>query len=51
MIPANVAKGEIPTGGTNNENHFHIETPIEVADPVHFGNQVAWRLNHDPNSR
>lgn len=50
LIPASVSRGNF--AATNNQtNHFNIDHPVEVADPVLFGNQVAWRLAHDPNSR
>lgn len=48
MVPAKVNR-DVPIGAQ--ENHFHIDHPVEVADPVLFGNAVAWRLQNDPNSR
>lgn len=52
IVPASVAKGKtVPAGVTNHEHHWHLTNPTEVADPVYLGNAVAWRLNHDPNSR
>lgn len=52
IIPAGVSRSSSSSSKTvNNQNHFHITTPTEVADPVYLGNATAWRLNHDPNSR
>lgn len=50
ITPASVRRGDTAKS-VHQENHFHYTQPMEVADPVLHGNQVAWRLNHDPNSR
>lgn len=50
ITPAAVVK----TGGGNGQTtniDVNITNPTEVADPVYLGNAIAWRLNHDPNSR
>lgn len=50
IVPAGVQRG--PVGGGNyGDVNVHVTNPTEVADPVHLGNAIAWRLAHDPNSR
>jgi hypothetical protein len=50
IVPANISRTN-NFGTKNIENHFHIDHPMEVADPVHLSNAVAWKMNHDPDSR
>jgi hypothetical protein len=51
IVPANVNKPYSSGGDTYNEFHTHLTSPTEVADPNFLGNAIAWRINHNPNSR
>jgi hypothetical protein len=52
IMPAKVSQPYLGLPKTvTQHNHFEIDHPLEVADPVLFGNAVAFKLAHDPNSR
>ncbi len=53
ITPATVSKGSTNGSGRFRDlhTHAHITNPTEVADPVHISNAIAWKLNHDPNTR
>jgi hypothetical protein len=51
VTPATVTRGAPPSAPTHQEIHNHFTEPMEVADPVHISNRIAWAINHSPNSR
>jgi hypothetical protein len=50
IVPAKITS-PYSVGPTTNTTHVHVTNPTEVADPVHLGNAIAFRLSHDPNAR
>jgi hypothetical protein len=51
IVPAKLASPYSVGPVKTIQSHLHITSPTEVADPVHLGNTIAFRLNHDPNAR
>jgi uncharacterized protein YjgD (DUF1641 family)/fumarate reductase subunit D len=50
IVPAKITS-PYSVGPTTQNTHVHVTNPTQVADPVHLGNAIAFRLNHDPNAR